>query len=48
MGEITEMVLEGLLCEQCGQYMDDDLDCPHICTDCEKENNQDDLTGKIY
>jgi len=34
MGEQVEMMLEGILCECCGQYMDDDKDYPHKCQDC--------------
>lgn len=35
MGEITEMVLEGILCEICGCYIDDEpVGYPRHCEDC--------------
>lgn len=42
MGDIADMVIEGDLCEQCGMYLDDDEDYPHLCPGCEfdKENKQ--------
>lgn len=39
MGEITEMMLEGILCQECGVYMDDDDDFPHSCEDCKEAQN---------
>jgi hypothetical protein len=37
MGEISEMILEGLLCEVCGVYLQDyeEKPFPHLCLDCE-------------
>lgn len=37
MGEIAEMILEGILCEICGCYMEDDKEYPHSCPACEDE-----------
>jgi len=39
MSEITEMILEGILCEICGVYLDDreEKPHPHKCEDCENE-----------
>ena len=39
MGEITEMILEGILCEICGTYLEDheEKPYPHSCYDCESE-----------
>lgn len=39
MGEVSEMVLDGILCEVCGVYIDDDKDPghPRKCEDCEGE-----------
>ena len=39
MGEIAEMVLDGLLCEQCGEYIGDGLDAgyPRLCAACAVE-----------
>ena len=37
MGEIVEMIIEGLLCEQCGAYIDgEESGYPRKCEDCEK------------
>lgn len=41
MGEIAEMVLNGILCQICGQYIDDDYTYgdpgyPRECKDCER------------
>lgn len=36
MGEIAEMVLDGLLCEQCGIFVDgEETGYPRSCEDCE-------------
>ena len=36
MGEITEMILAGVLCEQCGVYIDEKASgYPRSCEDCE-------------
>lgn len=37
MGEMTEMILNGLLCDVCGAYMDDleEPGYPRTCDDCE-------------
>lgn len=38
MGEITEMILEGILCESCGTLVDGDIaGYPRSCEDCEDE-----------
>jgi hypothetical protein len=35
MGEITEMVLEGILCDQCGVLVDGEVSgYPRRCEDC--------------
>ena len=37
MGEITDMILEGILCEQCGVLIDGTAtDYPRTCEDCEE------------
>lgn len=37
MGEVTEMILNGLLCDVCGVYMEDleESGYPRTCVDCE-------------
>lgn len=39
MGEIAEMMLEGILCQYCGVYLDVEESCgfPMSCSDCEEE-----------
>lgn len=43
-GEIAEMMLEGLMCEQCGEYMGDDdgegQGFPGLCGACEAANKR--------
>ena len=41
MGDITEMMLEGILCQSCGDHLDDsDGDFPQSCADCKKEEKE--------
>jgi hypothetical protein len=36
MGEIAEMIINGLLCEQCGSFIDDEEPVhPRKCEDCD-------------
>ena len=35
MGEIAEMILEGMLCQECGEFMEDGKEYPHSCPICE-------------
>ncbi len=39
MGEIADMMIEGFLCQYCGQAMDDHEEpgYPRTCDDCEEE-----------
>lgn len=35
MGEIADMMIEGVLCQCCGCYIDDDyMGFPRFCDDC--------------
>jgi methionyl-tRNA synthetase len=38
MGDIAEMILEGILCEDCGCYIEDEEaeGYPRKCNDCKK------------
>lgn len=43
MGEISEMYLDGTLCEECGSYIGEAVHYPRKCEDCsprKKENNK--------
>jgi hypothetical protein len=43
MGEVTEMILDGLLCERCGTVVDgQEAGFPRLCEDCEKEPDDED------
>ena len=37
MGEIAEMMLEGIMCEECGEFIDDGEECgyPRLCAGCQ-------------
>ena len=38
MGEVTEMILEGILCELCGVYIDDNPPgVPRKCKNCRRQ-----------
>lgn len=40
MGEIANMMVDGVLCQQCGVLVDGDVPgYPRYCEDCEKENS---------
>lgn len=39
MGDISEMILEGSLCEQCGVYIGEEIGYPRLCKDCKKEKS---------
>lgn len=40
MGEITDMVLDGLLCEQCGVFIDGNASgYPRTCNDCDNNSS---------
>lgn len=36
MGDIADMMIEGILCEGCGEYMGDAVGYPRCCPDCSK------------
>ena len=37
MGEITEMVLDGILCELCGVFIGDAVGNPRKCITCRRQ-----------
>jgi hypothetical protein len=37
MGEIAEMMLDGCLCEQCGDYLGEGDGYPQVCESCQRE-----------
>ena len=40
MGEIAEMMLEGAMCEECGEFIDDGEECgyPRLCAACQPQH----------
>ena len=38
MGEITEMILDGILCDCCGEYMGEGDGYPVTCDGCKEDN----------
>lgn len=44
MGEIAEMMMEGMLCQCCGVYLESSKgDYPQMCYSCEQEARQNEL-----
>ncbi len=43
MGDIADMMLEGDLCERCGEYIDDEGGdgAPRLCAGCQLEERDD-------
>lgn len=37
MGEIAEMMLDGTLCEGCGEFMGNTIGYPRRCAGCERD-----------
>ena len=47
MGEITDMHLDGTLCESCGVYMGESVGYPVVCEDCHSEEMEGELETEI-
>lgn len=41
MGDTTDMMLDGTLCEGCGVFMGEPCDFPRLCHDCARERRDD-------
>lgn len=37
MGEITDMIIDGVLCERCGGYTGEEPGYTMLCEDCREE-----------
>ena len=52
MSEFTELIFEGILCQTCGEYLDDASDesdapgYPRNCMDCDEEYSNSELWEK--
>ena len=42
MGDYADMILEGIMCEQCGTFLGEGDDYPTLCKSCADENNHKD------
>lgn len=43
MGEIAEMMLDGTICEWCGEFIDsDEPGYPRLCPGCQAEKDKED------
>lgn len=40
MGEISDMILEGILCQECGGFVGEACGYPRTCDDCLSTNNE--------
>lgn len=40
MGEISEMILEGILCQVCGGYCENSNGIPQTCSDCKPKKKR--------
>lgn len=34
MGDIAEMIIEGIICERCGNYLGEPVGFPRTCEEC--------------
>ena len=40
MGEVTDMILDGDLCQVCGEFMEDGCGFPQTCAACAAEDGE--------
>jgi len=45
MGEIAEMMLDGTLCQSCGEFMGEEVGYPRFCASCAQELGE--LHGEV-
>ena len=43
MGDIADMMLEGDMCEQCGEYLEGGNGFPRLCPACQAEEDEDNV-----
>ena len=46
MGDVADMVLEGLFCEGCGAFMGNECGYPRRCEECQKDVLHDAMSRK--
>jgi len=47
MGDIADMMLDGTLCQWCGEYLDDAKGWPTVCSGCQLEHDVDQHGNKL-
>jgi hypothetical protein len=47
MGEIADMMLDGTLCERCGEYIGNAVGYPRKCSSCSKEYKKEMLLDNL-
>jgi len=40
MGDVADMMLDGTLCQGCGEYLGDGEGCPMFCESCSKDDEE--------
>lgn len=44
MGDTADLMIEGVLCECCGEYIGDAVGYPRKCSDCAAEEQEEEKT----
>ena len=47
MGEIAEMMLDGTICQVCGEFMGDECGFPRTCTACQPRDHKTPAIAKM-
>ncbi|KKL62948.1 hypothetical protein LCGC14_2180040 [marine sediment metagenome] len=47
MGDIADQMLEGSMCQWCGEFIDDETGWPTVCAGCQLEHNVDQHGNKL-
>ena len=49
MGDMADMALDGVLCEWCGQVLDEEGGCgfPSLCPSCQKQKDTEDASNVV-
>jgi hypothetical protein len=48
MGEIADMMLDGTLCEQCGEFIDEGGGFPRLCASCSSEADKSEKKNDVF
>lgn len=47
MGEIADMMLEGMMCQWCGEFLDEDDGYPVVCAGCQRQHGVDEFGDPV-